>query len=137
MLPRTHKREAQQTSTELLVPYDSMVIHDTFDGERSPIISDQPGTAYCSVGSLTYGYWYCPSIRFHIDGRVQAPTKVRTRGPQAERDSGRGPHGRSSAPERLSLLSKWQEEQLFVGSLRPGTFSLTAGLLPPIVHPRH
>ena len=49
----------------------------------------------------------------HRRSRVQAPTKVRTRGPQAET------HGRSSARERLSPLLKWQEEQLLVGSLRP------------------
>ena len=60
----------------------------------------------------------CLSIRFHIDGRVQAPTEVCTRGPQAETQAevlmGGPQHERGS---HLSL--KWQEEQLFVGSPRP------------------
>ena len=60
-------------------------------------------------------------IRFHIDGRECRRTdKVRTRGPQAETRTevlnGRGPH---STREALTSLLKWQEDQLFVGSLRP------------------
>ena len=117
-----------------LVPYNSTLI---VSGSmqilmaadlRSPIISriragTPQGTAYCSVAHLWL--FVCPPIRFRIDGRTcrhrQRSGASRTRGPQAERDSGRGPHGRSSARERLSPLLKWQEEQLSLSAraLRP------------------
>ena len=112
-----------------LVPYNSTLI---VSGSmqilmaadlRSYLGSEQApqGTAYCSVAHLWL--FVCPPIRFHIDGRTcrhrQRSGASRTRGPQAERDSGRGPPGRSSARERLSPLLKWHKEQVFVGSLRP------------------
>ena len=106
MCPQAHMAFSEHktcTILHFLVPWTMQIL--MVYGGRSPIISDQSrhrqGTAYCSVAHL----WLlvCPSIRFHIDGRVQAPTKVRTRGPQAER--GRGPHGRSSQHERDSHLS--------------------------------
>ena len=98
-----------------------------FYGGRSPRsyrIRAGTATAYCSVAHL----WLlvCPSIRFHIDGRVQRHRqRSRTRGPQAEfqTQAQRGPQWRSSARERLSPLSRSGMRSNYRLAEAAGTFS--------------